>query len=356
MYKMLLVDDRKIFLRTVRRMPFFRDHEEEIRIEWETCRADSALEILRKEHVDIVMTDIRMPMMSGIDLLKAIRRENLCSCTILMSEYTDFAYAREGILHGAFDYIVKPLEEKELEGTLTRALAHLQKNDLMREPEMAAAEGLAGMLFKNSTKEIENGLQAIESYVMSEKDPLDRMQKIRKINSRILQSLLTGYPFLESYVPLETLFSSPDTASESDVREALLRLSRSLLFLHRKAPLFHTGSANVQVQNIWFYMIGNVDESCRLTETAQRFFLNPSYLSSLFKKETGISYKAFLQDLRMERARFLLGNTEKKVSEIAAQLHFTDSEYFRKSFRSYTGISPAKFDYEKYIDAAVSGK
>ena len=110
MYKMLLVDDRKIFLRTVRRMPFFRDHEEEIRIEWETCRADSALEILRKEHVDIVMTDIRMPMMSGIDLLKAIRRENLCSCTILMSEYTDFAYAREGILHGAFDYIVKPLE------------------------------------------------------------------------------------------------------------------------------------------------------------------------------------------------------------------------------------------------------
>ena len=62
---MLLVDDRKIFLRTVRRMPFFRDHEEEIRIEWETCRADSALEILRKEHVDIVMTDIRMPMMSG---------------------------------------------------------------------------------------------------------------------------------------------------------------------------------------------------------------------------------------------------------------------------------------------------
>ena len=155
MYKMLLVDDRKIFLRTVRRMPFFRDHEEEIRIEWETCRADSALEILRKEHVDIVMTDIRMPMMSGIDLLKAIRRENLCSCTILMSEYTDFAYAREGILHGAFDYIVKPLEEKELEGTLTRALAHLQKNDLMREPEMAAAEGLAGMLFKNSREEIE---------------------------------------------------------------------------------------------------------------------------------------------------------------------------------------------------------
>ena len=100
MYKMLLVDDRKIFLRTVRRMPFFRDHEEEIRIEWETCRADSALEILRKEHVDIVMTDIRMPMMSGIDLLKAIRRENLCSCTILMSEYTDFAYltARAGIV------------------------------------------------------------------------------------------------------------------------------------------------------------------------------------------------------------------------------------------------------------------
>ena len=353
MYKMLLVDDRKIFLRTVRRMPFFREHDHEIRIEWELDRADKALEILRSERVDIVMTDIRMPMMSGIDLLKVIRRENLCSCTILMSEYTDFAYAREGILYGAFDYVVKPLEEKNFEGTMRRVLEFLQRKDMMREPEMSAAEELAGIVFKGTCEEIEKKLQTVETYVLSEEDPLDMMQKVRKVRRRILQSLSMEYSFLESYIPLEELFSLSDRGKETDGKAAFARLRRSLCFLHRKAPLFHTESTNVQVQNIWFYTIRNVDETCRLSETAQRFFLNSSYLSNLFKKETGISYKNFLQDLKMERARYMLGYTDMKVSEIASRLHFTDTEYFRKTFKSYTGISPAKFDYQEYIDETV---
>lgn len=55
----------------------------------------------------------------------------------------------------------------------------------------------------------------------------------------------------------------------------------------------------------------------------------------------------------MERARFLLGFSDLKVAEIALRLRFSDTEYFRKMFKSYTGIAPAKFDYEAYVCRTV---
>lgn len=350
MYRMLLVDDREVFLRTVRRMPFFREHTDEIKIEWECRSADRALALLRREQVDLVMTDIRMPMMSGIDLLKAIRTENLCSCVILMSEYTDFAYAREGILYGAFDYIVKPIEDEMMESAMLRALAHLQSLDMTREKETAAAEQLAGIVFKGTAEELKTQIEALEAHVLAEKDPIEMQHMIRKIRNHLLQSLLREYPFLEMYVPLKELLVFNDTKPDTDIRAVFRQLRKRLAFLHSRRNLFYTASANMQVHNVWFYTIGAVEETCRLTETADRFFLNPSYLSSLFKKETGISYKSFVQDLKIERARYLLGFTDMKVSEIAARLHFTDTEYFRKTFKAGTGVPPAKFDYQTYVD------
>ena len=350
MYKMLLVDDREVFLRTVRRMPFFREHSDEIRIEWECRSADRALALLRREQVDLVMTDIRMPLMSGIDLLKAIRRENLCSCVILMSEYTDFTYAREGILYGAFDYIVKPIEDEMLEAAILRALAHLQALDMAREKETAAAERLAGIVFKGTAEELKTQLNALEAHVLEEKDPIKMQDMIRKFRNHLLQSLLREYPFLEMYVPLKEILTLVDTNPNMDGRAVFRQLRKRLAFLHNRKNLFYTASANMLIRNVWFYTIGAVEETCRLTETAKRFFLNPSYLSSLFKKETGISYKSFVQDLKIERARYLLGFTDMKVSEIAARLHFTDTEYFRKTFKAGTGVPPAKFDYQAYVN------
>ena len=356
MYKILLVDDREVFLRTVRRMPFFREHKDEIRIEWECRSAEGALVLLRREHVDLVMTDIRMPMMSGIELLKAIRRENLCSCVILMSEYTDFAYAREGILYGAFDYIVKPLEDEMLETAMLRALAHLQTLDMTREKEMVAGEQLAGIVFKGTAEELKAQLDAVERHVLAEKDPFEMLQILRKLQNHLQYCLLKEYPFLEMYVPLKELLVLDNTNTNIEVRTAFRKLRERILFLHNKKNIFYTDTENMQVRNIWFYTIGAVEETCRLKETAERFFLNPSYLSSLFKKETGISYKNFVQDLKIERARFLLGFTNMKVSEIAVHLHFTDTEYFRKMFKAGTGVSPAKFDYQTYVSTCGSVK
>jgi len=319
MYNVLLVDDKEIFLRTLKRMPFFQENKDELQVAWTSTSAREALAILRRDQVDIVMTDINMPLMSGLDLLKVIRQENLCSCTILVSEYTEFSYAREGILYGAFDYIVKPLDDSIVSETLSRALILLKGQEGQNTGDRISAEDLVRMLFIHEDKEFETQIRKAGEALADAKAPRDAVRNIRTIQNAMIRTLTTEHANIEKYIPFDFIFSLPVPTGNAgtdpvadDARGAIARLLRSLRFLHRKMPLFHLESENDQIRNIWYYTIGKEDEPCRLSDTAQTFFLNPSYLSTLFKREAGVSYKTFVQNLKMERARFLLAFSGKK--------------------------------------------
>lgn len=70
---------------------------------------------------DLVLSDIRLPLMTGIDLLKDLYQRRINSChVILISAYSDFSYAQEAMRYGAFDYILKPIEEDVLAETVCR--------------------------------------------------------------------------------------------------------------------------------------------------------------------------------------------------------------------------------------------
>ncbi len=79
-----------------------------------------ALDYLRENPVDVVLTDIRMPVMDGIALAKAIYEEKPQVMIVFLSSYTDFEYARQGLLHGVRDYIVKPVKYQVLIDTFSR--------------------------------------------------------------------------------------------------------------------------------------------------------------------------------------------------------------------------------------------
>ena len=79
-----------------------------------------ALDYLRGNPVDAVLTDIRMPVMDGIALAKAIYEEKPQIMIVFLSSYTDFEYARQGLLHGVRDYIVKPVKYQVLIDTFSR--------------------------------------------------------------------------------------------------------------------------------------------------------------------------------------------------------------------------------------------
>ena len=125
MYQILIVDDKEIFRRKMKRLPYFKNNDV-FTIQYEAQNGLEALEIIKKEKVDVVITDIRMPIIDGLELLKEIKDEQLCKCVILLSEYSDFEYAKKGLVYGAFDYIVKPVDDGKVSAVLERAQNFLE--------------------------------------------------------------------------------------------------------------------------------------------------------------------------------------------------------------------------------------
>ncbi len=85
-----------------------------------------ALEILRQQAIDLVLTDMRMPELDGAELLKQIKALNPNIDVIMMTAYGSIEDATEAMKNGAVDYITKPVDLEQLDLTISRALEHKQ--------------------------------------------------------------------------------------------------------------------------------------------------------------------------------------------------------------------------------------
>ena len=98
------------------------------------------------------------------------------------------------------------------------------------------------------------------------------------------------------------------------------------------------------------YIRENYLSDLSAAETARRFYLNASYLSTLFKEKTGMNMGAYIEGLRMEKAKELLQSTQWPVTEVATRCGYSDSGYFTKVFKRYAGATPRQFrEQEKEI-------
>ena len=111
----------------------------QVLIDWEgggfeiaaTCsNGKEALRYLSENHVDLVISDIRMPEMTGLELLETVKREKISDAEfVLLTGYDDFAYTQRAIRNGCLDYILKPVIEEELI-TVLRKVTNLNRESL----------------------------------------------------------------------------------------------------------------------------------------------------------------------------------------------------------------------------------
>ena len=112
MLKVLLVDDEPFILQGLSALINWENEGYEIVY---TCsNGKEALDYLIGNKVDLIIADIKMPVMSGIELLKNIREKNITDAFfVFLSGYGDFVYTKEAIQQNATDYILKPVTQKE---------------------------------------------------------------------------------------------------------------------------------------------------------------------------------------------------------------------------------------------------
>jgi two-component system response regulator YesN len=124
-YKVIIVDDEPIILRSLKAAIPWNDLQMEI--VGEARNGELALRLIEDTSPHIVISDIRMPVIDGITLMKEVLSKNQKLVFIFISGYGEFEYAREALRQGAFDYLLKPIDHDELVEMLNRARTKLDE-------------------------------------------------------------------------------------------------------------------------------------------------------------------------------------------------------------------------------------
>ncbi|NHN29042.1 response regulator [Paenibacillus agricola] len=124
MYQLLIVDDER---HVVERLAGTMDWESlGIETVHRAYSAQEAITLLHTTTIDIIITDIQMPGMTGLELIAIVRRKWAKTRCILLSGFADFSYAQEAIQHGTADYLLKPVSEEQVRDTVQRVLQQIQ--------------------------------------------------------------------------------------------------------------------------------------------------------------------------------------------------------------------------------------
>jgi two-component system response regulator YesN len=511
MHRILIVDDERIEREGIRNLI------RKLGLELEPVLAENgeaALEIVRSEPIDIVVTDIKMPFMDGLELSEKIREERPDVELIIYSAFNEFEYARRAMRNNVSNYLLKPIQVPEFVAAVQRAMeACLEREaDKMRERELL--EGYRrGMAYEREKMLLEaiNGTKPIKSSAISPPEgdaperesihlllvdfprpffdmhndgfyamlgecipfPFDYLnvnenqsvlfvrgpvplptETLRSAADRIVSGvaeryeqrasvivgaaadgwegvhdaycgierllefkffmnddaiLFAGEQFAEasgdgvelqsiadkiyqcldfgdmpgakygvellfSYLKTRGHFSSLYTKflcsemmtkalgkehknSLSVINEYLDKITRSPSLHDLKDlmfdifDLFESGaeskgkseSTNKIIEGIRQMIEERYDQDLSLEGIAEQVYLTPSYVSYLFKKETGQSLIRYITQVRMDKAVALLRDTNMKIVDICKKLGYRNSNYFIQSFRQHYGVTPAKF-------------
>ncbi|MDO4294258.1 MAG: response regulator [Eubacteriales bacterium] len=240
MYKVVIADDEVWIGFGIKKL--IHKSGKPFLVEGEAPNGIRAYELVREIRPDLLITDIRMPGLTGLELMRRLRQEGFSTSVVIISGYAEFEYAREALQLGAFDYLLKPVEEESLYAILDRYW-------------------LQG--------EQKTGKEKFMEELPEATDP-----RVRRIMEQI-------------------------------DREYTQKLS-----------------------------LGELADSCHLSI---------GHLSSLIRRETGMSFSEYVTKKRMEDAKGLLCKPELSVEEIAQSVGYQDYFYFTKAFKKYEGVSPSVY-------------
>lgn len=206
---------------------------------------------------DIIISDIRMPGMNGIEFCTQFRKVFPECQIIFISGYSDKEYLMAAIHLKVINYVEKPINQKELAEAIQVAVDMV----LERHPE-----------------------KKIKDTVKTENIVEEAVPKVEKTDA--------GY------------------------------ISKQLMHYLTK----HYAESDISVQQL-----------------AEYFGYTPNYLSSLFRKQAGITIGQYLTKVRVEKAKKYLRDPRNKLYQIAEMVGYTDSHYFAKIFKKTTGMLPSEY-------------
>ena len=373
-YKLLLVDDEKPIRE---KLINNTDWEKEGYQVFAASNGEEALNIIKENGIDILVTDIQMPKLSGMNLIEKAKKNSDYLKVVVISGFAEFEYAQKSIRFGVNDYLLKPFRSKKLLAVVNKAKEELikEKND---EKRLAVLRGeISNYINEHKLNTIYNWLIddkffQHQSLIMdrinlnavlkrgSKEDVLEAVNKIINelksvdLNKEKLYVVLNNL-ILESFKIIKELDYGAEDLMEiidkqrieqinyDDLKEIEIVLKEFLLKLHDLIS-FNPQDKNAEIINkMKDFIAENYQDGITLSEMAQRFNLSTGHLSNLFHEETGESFSEYLNMIRLNKAKELLKTTDDKIYQIADQLGFNDAYYFSSWFKKLVGASPTTY-------------
>jgi len=355
MYSVLIIDDDKTVRYMLKRFKKWDSYG--FVIKDEACDGKEALKKLKGQDFDLIISDIKMPGMDGIEFLNELRITKYDTCVIFLSTHSDFQYAKQGIRLGVFDYLTKPVNDPTLGEALERVKTYLDEKRLfemaVEDERSNLAESLKIYYPRNEVKRLmalilsgsSEAVQVAESVTAEMRGILEGdVFKIKRILESILFELQEGmgreFTWLERFEDMDDGISLGQEQLLSGIESKFLDYVNKLLRIIRKYQLHQTDSI---VRRTCEFVLSHVEEDIKLDILAGELHINKDYIGKSFKLKTGCNFSDFVTKVKMEHAKHLLKTGDYKNYEISEKLGYRKPDYFTSLFKSYTGYTPMEY-------------
>ena len=366
----------------------------------EAANGEEGLEVIRRYRPDLIVTDIRMPKLDGIEMLRRLREEGNRAHVVFLTAYSDFSYAQNALRLGVLDYILKPVMEDDFFDLLRRAKVRLTES----RGRQRYLSWTRDQMERYKPSLIDHFFQ---KWSARQLDALEVEEQLRYLNLVVpAQYEITAIDLRDNYEQqtdgqpegawddnllyyacqniVEELYSA-ETKPQSfrgqkgnlmvlapqlpnDRSQRLLANIKEMVerYLPVKATLARaTGSGeqnvpdvidramealedqiqySIVVTNALQYVERNLSNTeLSLQMVANALFVSPQHLSRVFKHETGDTFGTFLTQARIRRAMVLLRQPKLKMYEVSSRCGYSSQYYFSSTFKKALGISPNEY-------------
>lgn len=355
---------------------------------------EEVVQLLRSHPIEIILTDILMPGMTGLELMQLSKSSYPHIKWVIISAYSEFAYAKEAVRLGAVDYLLKPLGKDmllEMIGKLEHSIG--LEAEIVKESEMLKSnlKFLREAVFQRWASGLDIGGMDMTSVIANHPQfqlIMVKMEsdKVIHLEHFIIENVLTelidqyGKGFVTSFDAKNVL--GLITMKEEKSMKGMLEELRIHLKKYLKVPfqILHTEvihefsavPAEVQRMNqdsisheFEYYATGgsqiievalqyiktHFNTQLSLEKVASIVYLNPVYFSQVFKQKTGYGFKEYVIHLRMEQAKQLLLNPQFKLADISERVGYQDVKHFTQVFRKSFNVTPTEYRQQHRAEA-----
>ena len=357
-----------------------------------------AIEYIRNNPVDVIITDIYMPGLDGLEIVDICDREQPFIKVVLISAYRDFEYAQKALRHkNVVDYITKPLKYD----SVVSVLKSISQDSGDNHTEFSTSEDtyfrmqfFFDLLCGNveNVADVEKSFEKIGINIEPQKAMCtfcvfriqqfpEFLKNISKYNSmQVYNAMGNLHPFFKdnayfsfvvhsytnvTWIVIENADTAGNTVNTfiSDIANGFhIALGAQISIQSCKSYNSVLELVNVEsvddelkyamdkdvnsdvIANAIAYMKKHLSENIVLNDVAREVFMSPNYFSSYFKMKTGEKFIDYLTALRMEAAAsILIKDQSLSVLDVCNMVGYSHLGYFYKKFKVHYGVTPMEY-------------